>query len=400
MRCVKIVLALILVVPGALSGQSRFGHVTNIGRIDSIASGILGETRPYLVYTPTSYGDTTVTPQSYPVLYLLDGDAHFHSVSGLVHILATGVNGTYVIPEMIVVAIPNTDRTRDLTPTPSERAPDGTAQPAFRTSGGGSNFLHFIQTELIPRVETQYRTTPYRVLVGHSFGGIAALHALYTMPQTFNAYLVIDPSLWWDNQSQLRKAKDYFSTARLDGRALYVAQANTINPDDTTSNTHFESIVQFDAILNTYNNSGIRYAYKYYADDSHGSVPLISEYDGLRFIFDGYALPLLQVIDRPAALTEHFRAVSERFGAPFQPSEGMVRQLANVALGRDTTNATVLGEMWAQLYPRSYRADEFLGDVWAARGDPARARSCYEQALVKRPENPRIRDKIAKLPSR
>lgn len=92
--------------------------------------------RPYLVYTPPSCNDTTATPQRYPVLYLLDGDAHFHSVTGLIQILGTGVNGTYVVPEMIVVAIPNTDRMRDMTPTNTEVGFDGKPQSGFRTSGG------------------------------------------------------------------------------------------------------------------------------------------------------------------------------------------------------------------------------------------------------------------------
>ena len=400
MRSAMRLVFLLALLPGPVVGQGRFTNATVIGKVDSIASGILNETRPYLVYTPPSYNDTTATQQSYPVLYLLDGDAHFHSVTGLIQILGTGVNGTYVIPEMIVVAIPNTDRTRDLTPSRSELAPDGTPQPGFRSSGGGTAFLRFVQTELIPRIETQYRTLPYRVLVGHSFGGIATLHALYTMPQAFNAYVAIDPSLWWDRQSLLWKAKDYFSAADLHGKALYIAQANTINPDDTTSNTHFESIVQFNAVMQTYNKSGIRYAYKYYGEDSHGSVPLISEYDGLRFIFDGYTLPFIQIVDRPALLTEHFRTVSDRLGAPFRPSEGMTRQLAQIALMRDTANAIELGEIWAQLYPRSGRAEEFLGDVWAAKNDAQKARSYYEQALAKRPGIPRVREKIDKLRGR
>ena len=88
-----------------------------IGRIDSLWSPTFKEARRILIYTPPSYSDNTFLPQKYPVIYLLDGDAHFHSVSALLQFLGTGINGNYVIPEMIVVAIPNTDRTRDLTPT-------------------------------------------------------------------------------------------------------------------------------------------------------------------------------------------------------------------------------------------------------------------------------------------
>src|SRR5579872_3122060 len=128
-----------------------------IGTADSMWSPTLQENRRYLVYTPRSYDAPGTAPQKYPVLYLLDGDAHFHSVTGLLQILGTGVNATYVVPEMIVVAIPNTDRSRDLTPTHSEIGGDGKVTPAFKTTGGGPAFLTFLRDELIPRIESRYR---------------------------------------------------------------------------------------------------------------------------------------------------------------------------------------------------------------------------------------------------
>jgi predicted alpha/beta superfamily hydrolase len=119
MRRLSILLFVLLATPGAGHAQGRYESAVRIGQVDSVFSATLDETRPYLVYTPPSYDAESAATQRFPVLYLLDGDAHFHSVSGLIQILGTGVNGTYVIPEMIVVAIPNTDRTRDLTPPSS-----------------------------------------------------------------------------------------------------------------------------------------------------------------------------------------------------------------------------------------------------------------------------------------
>lgn len=391
------VFLLALLVGSPLTAQSRFQRAVQIGQVDSVRSGILDESRPFLVYTPPSYGDTTVTPQRYPVLYLLDGDAHFHSVSGLVQILGTGVNGTYVVPEMIVVAIPNTDRTRDLTPTHTTRAFDGSENAAFATSGGGPAFLRFLTEELIPHVEARYRTLPYRIFVGHSLGGITTLNALYTVPDAFDAYVAIDPSLWWDDRALLKQARPFFESARLEGKALYVAQANTVNPADTARNLHFESITRFHAILDAYDRSGVRYAFRYYDQDDHGSVPLIAEYDALRFIFDGYAVPLARVLDEPALLTRHFDAVRARLGAPFEPSEPMLRLLAQVALSQDTAKALELGEMRLQRYPESAGALEFLGDLEAARGDTARARRFYDESLARkaRPEVREKRDRLA-----
>lgn len=396
MRIPSMVLALLL-LPTLSQAQGRFSRATTIGRVDSVWSATLKEQRPYLVYTPPSYDDTTMTPQRYPVLYLLDGDAHFHSVSGLIQILGTGVNGTYAIPEMIVVAIPNTDRMRDMTPTKVEAGLDGRPQPALKTSGGMPNFLAFIKSELIPEVDKRYRTTPYRVFVGHSLGGITTINALYTIPETFNAYVAIDPSLWWDNSALLKKAKGWVTGARLDKRVLYVAQANTINPDDTTSNPHFSGITQFNSIMQAYNRSGLRYAFRYYDGDDHGSVPLISEYDALRFIFDGYKLPLQRVVARPSLLPEHFRNVSDKLGAPFTPSERMILTLGQIAQGQDTTKAMEFYQIATELYPTSTRGYDRLGALWAAKGDRNKARSYFEQSLARNPANANAREQLKKL---
>jgi len=387
----------LLLVPAAAAWSQTPAKSITIGTSDTIWSATLKESRKYLVYTPPSYSDTTYLPRRYPVLYLLDGDAHFHSVTGLAQILGTGVNGTFVVPEMIIVAIPNTNRTRDMTPTKVDRDANGKPQPALAVSGGMANFLGFIKSELIPRIDQTYRTAPYRVFVGHSLGGITTINALYTMPETFNAYVAIDPSLWWDNRVLLKQARERFEKAGLAGRALYVAQANTITPGDTTLNVHFNSIVQFNSILESFNGSGLRYAYKYYPGDSHGSVPMIAEYDALRFIFDSYNLPLALAIERPGFLADHFARASAALGYKIDPPEPIVDMVGRIALGRDTTAALKLFELNASLYPTSANVHAALGEFWLAKKDSAKALSHFERATALRPGVKRSQDMVRAL---
>jgi predicted alpha/beta superfamily hydrolase len=302
-----------------------------------------------------------------------------------------------VLPEMIVVAIPNTNRTRDMTPSHTDKDPQGKPQPGLAASGGMANFLKFIQTELVPKIERSYRTAPYRVLVGHSLGGITAINALYTMPDAFNAYVAIDPSLWWDDRLLLKQARDRFSKPGLAGRALYVGQANTISPGDTALNVHFNSIIQFNSILETYNQSGLRYAYKYYPADSHGSVPMITEYDALRFVFDSYDVSLAEALARPTYLADHFARVSASLGYRIDPPESMVDLIGHVAIARDTTAALQLLEMNAKLYPSSANAIASLGDVWLAKKDTTKAVEFYEKALTMRPGLQRAKEAVRKL---
>ncbi len=390
-------LALLALIAAPAGAQGANRYRLTIGTVDSLKSTTLNETRKYLVYTPPSYEDTLFTPQHYPVLYLLDGDAHFHSVSGIIQILGTGVNGTYAVPEMLVVAIPNTNRLRDMSPTRVTTGPDGKPAPQMAASGGMGNFLGFIKNELIPAIDGKYRTSPYRIFVGHSLGGITVIQALYTMPDAFNAYIAIDPSLWWDNKLLLKQAKDHVSKQNYQKKVLFLGQANTMSPDDTTTNNHFNAMVQFNEVLNTYNTSGLRYGYKYYGNDDHGSVPLITEYDALRFIFDGYKLNLGQVLANPSILPQHYRTVSAKLGTPFQPSEQMLIQLAGFAVGQDTAKAITMYEIATQYYPNSYRAYDRLGALWAGKGDKPKAVGFYEKSLALNPGNTLTTNKLNEL---
>jgi uncharacterized protein len=402
-RATAIILGAVLsfVSAPALVAQSRFVAATTIGTIDSVCSATLKEQRPYLVYLPPSYRDTTATPQRYPVLYLLDGDAHFHSVSGLVQILGTGVNGTYAVPEMIVIAIPNTNRMRDLTPTRTTTGFEGKPMTGLAATGGGPDFLRFMQTELIPEVESRYRTMPYRVLVGHSLGGLMAISALYTMPAVFNAYVAIDPSLWWDNALLLKQAAAHVATARYAQKALYVAQANTLSADDSLPNSHYSAITQFDVVLKAKNQSGLRYGFRTYPEDDHGSVPMIAEYDALRFIFSGFKMDMQRALVSPPYVVEHYRRVSEQFGATFIPSEGALRLLGDIELTRltavDSVRAVEHRVQTTVLYPQSYRAWDALGVLALARRDTVQARTAFARSLTVNPTGAAAREQLRAL---
>jgi len=138
-----------------------------IGTIDSLYSNTLKEERKIWIYTPAT--DILFAGQSFPVVYLLDGDAHFYSVMGLIQQLSE-VNMNMILPQMILVGITNTNRTRDLTPSKDSLE--------FAASGGGELFTTFIQNELIPYVDSHYTTAPYRLLIGHSDGGLFCVNTL------------------------------------------------------------------------------------------------------------------------------------------------------------------------------------------------------------------------------
>jgi uncharacterized protein len=371
--------------------------VLKIGRRDSVYSETLAENRQYWVHLPSSYNDRSIQPMKYPVLYILDGNIHFHSLTGMTDILSSGVNSTHVIPEMIVVAILNTDRTRDLTPTATKKSFDGQDADWLATSGGGDRFLQFIEKELIPRIESEYRTIPYRIFVGHSFGGLAVINALISTPKLFNAYVLIDPSVWWDNRVMLNKTADFLASADMKGKSLFFAQANSTLADDPRGDSPFQDIKDFKSLLERHINTGLKWTYRYYDHDNHGSVAFIAEYDALRFIFEDYYAPLNK-IGSASQLRKHYQHFSESIGLTFYPPEKVVNELAGIPLFLKRFDvAQEYYQMNIELYPNSPGAYNKMAQLWSTQGKPEKAIEYYKKCLLIDPENRRAKREIENL---
>src|SRR5215813_2229374 len=207
-------LAVLLLISSAAIAQPPTGTVKKF----SIKSTVLGEDRVILVRTPAGYETNKL---SYPVLYMTDGDAHMGHTSSTIEFLTQ--NGR--IPDLIVVGITNTDRTRDLTPVKSSNK-NAAGQLQFPTSGGADNFLKFIETELIPQIEKEYRVQPYRILAGHSLGGLFAIHTMISRPGVFNSYIAVSPSLQWENGEALKRATEFLKNQKEFKATLFVSLGN------------------------------------------------------------------------------------------------------------------------------------------------------------------------------
>jgi len=314
------------------SAQSR--PAISYGTVDSMESKALGEWRRYSLYIPPSYDQPSRFPRRYPVLYLLDGETYFASVVSIVQLLATGVNGTWALPEMIVVGVHSTNRRRDFTPTRITRDPyGGPLPPGWDVTGGNPRFHEFLIDELIPRIDSAYRTAGYRAYVGHSLGGLSVLNALYNRPETFNAYVAIDPTLWMDDQLMVREAPSFFTREAPPRRALFIAQGNNITPYDTGTAINHLALLRLNSVIAAENRSGIRYGYRFYEREDHGSIPFIAEYDALRWLFEGYEVHLPRAASFPGYLTEHFEALSEQLGYRAIPPEGAIRFTTMLSAG-------------------------------------------------------------------
>jgi uncharacterized protein len=366
-----------------------------IGQGYTLHSKILNEDRPYLVCLPQSYANTVFLPNAYPVMYLLDGAAHFHSASGVVQFMS---EFNFEIPELIIVAIPNTDRTRDLTPTHSTRGYNGKEVASFASSGGGENFLRFLRDELIPHVEAQYRIAPYRVLVGHSFGGLTAMNALLHRPPIFQGYLAIDPSIWWDDHVLLRRATDAFDKTNNIQGAVFISIANPSAGKDFDPTIQRNTCRDLAALLQAHNSVSFRSTSQFFENEDHASVPLLSLYNGLLFLFDGYKASFTLLAD-PASVDAHFAKVSQRLGLELPPPEAYVNQRGSFALydDREPDKAIEWFKLNTAKYPRSYNAWESLATAYETKGDRPRAIANYVKALALNPDDRNAAEHIRRL---
>jgi predicted alpha/beta superfamily hydrolase len=189
-----------------------------LGEVNELSSSQLGEQRILNIYLPDGYDADSNQKKMYPVVYLLDGSANedFIHITGIVQFL-TGITGA--MPPTIVVGIANVDRKRDFTfPTTVEKD-----KKDLPTTGGSDKFMLFLEKDLEPYIEKQYRAGGPRTIIGQSLGGLLATEVLLKKPALFDNYIIVSPSLWWDNESLLKKATELEKT--LAGQKIHVCLA-------------------------------------------------------------------------------------------------------------------------------------------------------------------------------
>jgi predicted alpha/beta superfamily hydrolase len=385
-----------------------------LGHVDSVASNVLHEQRKFWVYVPASARNPTYQPQRYPVVYLLDGDAYFASVTAMARQLSEDFL-TNVFPEMIVVGIPNTNRLRDFTPT---RATSSAVIPtsALKESGGGEQFTAFLAQELLPYVAAHYPASSYRALIGHSLGGVLVMNTVVHHPDLFTSYVALDPTMFWDEQKLLGQAKAALARPQYQGHTLFVASANTQPPGlDSAQIQHATSLEAVitrakwtlrDELAHNPHN-GLRWAYKNYPSETHNTVPLLATYDALHFLFQPYALspavtvelfgPVSKAKNAASLLEAHYRQVSRQMGYVALPPEPFVNDFAYYLLqSGKTTRALSFFQLNARSYPASFNAHDSLGDCYLALGQRALAADSFTKALQLK-DNAETRQKLAQV---
>jgi len=360
--------AVLLIISSVAIAQPRTGTVKRL----TIKSAVLGEERLVLVRTPVGYETNKV---SYPVLYMTDGDSHINHTSSSIEFLTQ--NGR--MPDLIVVGVTNTDRTRDLTPVKSTTK-NAAGELQLPTSGGADNFLKFFETELIPEIEKQYRVQPYRIFAGHSLGGLFAIHAMITKPGLFNSYVAVSPSLQWENGEELKRAEDFLKNQK----ELKVTLFASIGNETGGISECFDS---FKELLSKTNIKDFAWQAERFADEDHGSVVLRSHYFGLRKVYEDWQAPRDlksgAVLGGLKGAEAHYKKLSEKFGYPISVPENLINQIGYQLLsGGKPEEAIATFKANVERYPDSANVYDSLAEAYERGGRIDLAEPLYEKAKV------------------
>lgn len=235
-----------------------------IGDKITFESKILNEKRIIVVIPPFNYKNHP--DRKYPVVYVLDAGNNLFATHGITNYYSKMLE---IMPEVIIVGIVNKDREHDFTPTAIKEYPNG---------GGADEFIQFIDSELTTYIDSSYPTSEYKCILGHSIGGLLAIYTLQTKPNLFDSFLVIDPSLWWNDMQCVKSTKDFFEKNESLQKRLFISLSNEKNV----------GIYPFIGELEKYAPNEFIWEFKHFKNETHNSLGHKSICNGFEMIFSDW----------------------------------------------------------------------------------------------------------------
>lgn len=366
---------LLLLIPPSASHAGQEAEEVAIGKRIPLHSDVLSEDREIEVYLPDGYAETD---ESYPVLVVLDGEWMFRYCVSVVDMISP-----HHLPKMIIVGLPNTDRNRDLKPL---------GQDPSDPEAGPRTFLRFIEQELMPHIEEQYRALPYRVIMGHSLAGLFAIYTLATNPDLFTAYIATSPSIWAAEPKELLIDRLQTSAAKMPpGRYLYMSVGGN-EPEAL-----HERLRELHGTIKAIREGKLEYAFDTFEGEGH--VPILGFYRALRGLFPewypGSGLILGGTLDD---LRRHYDRLTNEYGFPVSAPPAIINSMGRRFLreenGRDAGDAY---RYYISMFPRSAPAHLGLAEACVMTGETDRAIEALEKALEIDPGNTRAGEMLGEI---
>ena len=250
-----------------------------LGTIEEINSKILSEKRIVNIYLPEGYNQNDTI--KYPVTYLLDGsaDEDFIHVVGLFQF--NSFSWINRVPKSIVVGIANIDRKRDFTyQTTIEED-----KKRYLTCGKSANFISFIETELQPFIEKKYKTNNSKTIIGQSLGGLLATEILLKKPNLFNKYIIISPSLWWNNGSLLNEESEIYQENFKDKIDIYIGVGKEgLAPSEIPHVMEVDANLLSEKLKST-KSKNVKVSFDYLPQEDHATITHQAIFNAMRILY-------------------------------------------------------------------------------------------------------------------
>lgn len=249
-----------------------------------------------------------------------------------------------------------------------------------------------MEEELIPELDANYRTDSYRILFGHSLGGLLATHAYMKEKTLFNAFIAVDPSFGtWDAETLDQKLEAV--TDQTYQRYLYLATANWGKRNIRNRDRH----VRLYESLHSKSPGEFPAKLEYFEHENHGSVPPIAFYQGISSMFEGYGISYRDIESMDQLLLQ-YQLISHRLSYDFHPPEYLVNRVGYGFLqSKNPEELAMALEFFllnTQNYPESYNAFDSLGEAYETLGDTEKAIESYQQSLNLYPAHEHAKKKI------
>ncbi|WP_157066140.1 alpha/beta hydrolase [Pseudoalteromonas arabiensis] len=290
--------------PAADEAVTNYSHHTH-----TIESSNLNEQRTVVVQLPKSY--QTHPNKRYPVIYRLDGAGNLPLINAVLERLQQNDQA----PEVIVVAIESTDRLRDFYPTVNKEP-----QGPVGEGGGAAKFLAFVEQELMPLVNKQYRTHDYRVIAGASAAGVFALYAMQADPELFQAHIAYSPAVWWNYGAPAKSLNTFVTKAKSINSYVYM----NIGEEAGIMRERYDDMQQ------TMQNSkvqNLRFKSDAFAGVSHNLTSAAGAFNAYHGLFLSKQMPLSALGDDVSSIDAYYQRLSQQWGEQIAPPDRAVRLL-------------------------------------------------------------------------
>jgi predicted alpha/beta superfamily hydrolase len=334
-----------------------------------INSKVLGEEREIRIQLPTQYDVNT--EQSYPVLYLLDGPSNLSHTAGTLDFLV----GYGQVPQLIIVAITHKQRSLDLTPT---HLPD----KEFPT-GGGDKFLDFIEQELMPNINKNYRTASFNLIAGHSFGGLLVMHSMSTRPHLFQAHFAYSPSLFWDNKVVIKQTQKFLSNTESFNNFLYMNMGNEgLERADDNGMAMRNGVIDLTKKLNASSPEGFHFRSDVFDKENHQTTPIIGQFYAYRSLYPNWNLPRQSFESGLSQIKAHYAMLTKRYGYQITPFKHKINAAGYYQLiqKNNVPEAVKLFEFNIQNFPECANCYDSLADGYEKQGKFVKALAMLDKA--------------------